>query len=400
MTPIRVAFLTTEFVTEWQTGGGLGNYLRRITQALLQAGHEPEVFVLSHGARGSHVWEGLRVHRVRRIEECRAGRALLRLCRSLGLRGLQPAVVMLGNAGALAAALRRREAEAPFDLVQSADYLGAGLFVPRRPGRRHLVRSSSVAELWGDADGDDSPRRRWMGRLQRACIRRADAAYAPSRFVAEQFASLHGLRLAVVRPPAFRDAEPSEAPIPGLPKRYLIHFGRLADIKGTSVLARALPLAWREEPELTLALAGRDRDRRLPEWRSLWGRQRERVVWLGELEKPALYAALRGAEAAVLPSLADNLPNAAIESLLFGVPVIGTHGTSLDELIEPGVSGELVPPGDERALAEAMLRAWRGEGVRPGFRWASEIAEAMRPQRAVESLLRLAGLAAPGGEIS
>jgi glycosyltransferase involved in cell wall biosynthesis len=392
VTPKRVGFITPQFVTELATGGGLGNYLARTTRALLEAGHWPEVFVTSREAPGRILWEGIPVHRVRRLDQRRAGRAALRILRGAGLRRLQPVLVMLGDAWALAAALRRREAEAPFDLVQSADYLGAGFFVPRRAGRPHLVRCTSASELTGAADGDRSARRAWAGRLQRACIRRADAAYAPSRFVAEHFATRHGLQLEVVRPPVFRDAEPSLEPIPGLPKRYLIHFGKLADVKGTSVLARALPLAWREEPELSLVLAGRDRDGRLPEWQAGWGRQRERVVWLGELEKPELYTALRGAEAAVLPSLADNLPNTAIESLLFGVPVIGTDGASLDELVEPGVSGELVPAGDSAALAAAMLRAWRGQGVARGFRWDSEVADAMRPERAVQSLLRLAGL--------
>jgi glycosyltransferase involved in cell wall biosynthesis len=199
--------------------------------------------------------------------------------------------------------------------------------------------------------------------------------------------------VAVVRPPLFREAEPDEGALPELPKRYLIHFGKLSGVKGTPLLARALLRAWEQDPELTLVLAGRDRDGRLPEWRALWGRQRERVIWLGELEKPALYAVLCRAEAAVLPSLADNLPNTAIESLMFGVPVIGTDGASLDELIEPGKNGELVPAGDEAALAQALLRAWRGQGARRGFRWDSEIADAMRPQRAVDALLRLAGLA-------
>ena len=39
------------------------------------------------------------------------------------------------------------------------------------------------------------------------------------------------------------------------------------------------------------------------------------------------------------PSLADNLPNAAIEGLLLGVPVVAFAGASLDELIEPGATG-------------------------------------------------------------
>ncbi len=392
MRPLRAAFVTAEFPSE-PGGGGLSTYLGRMTRALRDAGCEPEVFVLSRAAPGIVEWHGVRVERVPRVETSRPARAALRACRALGRRAWQTPVALGWHARSLARALGRREARAPFDFVQSADYQSTGLCVPRSPRRPHLVRISSSAALWARADGDDSPRSRWLHRCQLAQLRRADRLYAPSRFLAEHFERHHGLSVEVLRPPVFRDASPAASAPAGLPKRYLLHFGGLCGVKGSPVLARALPLAWEREPELAMVWAGADRQRRMPEWRALWGPHRHQIVWLDALEKPELYALLRDAEASVLPSRVDNLPNAALESLLFGIPVIASRGASLDELVEEGRSGALVPIGDASALAEAMVRAWRGEGaVRRGFEWRSEIAAAMRPERAVEGLLRLAGL--------
>jgi glycosyltransferase involved in cell wall biosynthesis len=74
------------------------------------------------------------------------------------------------------------------------------------------------------------------------------------------------------------------------------------------------------------------------------------------------------------------------------VPVIGSRGASIDELIEPGKNGELVPIGEPAALADALVRAWRrevpwmaGPIALPGV-----IAQ-MEPEVAAGNLLRLAG---------
>jgi glycosyltransferase involved in cell wall biosynthesis len=89
----------------------------------------------------------------------------------------------------------------------------------------------------------------------------------------------------------------------------------------------------------------------------------------------------------------DNLPNTVIESLMLGIPVIGTRGASIDELVEPGVTGQLVYPGNVDGLAAAMVEAWRGEGaVRKGFSWSGAVAAEMEPERAVRNLLCLAGI--------
>jgi glycosyltransferase involved in cell wall biosynthesis len=58
--------------------------------------------------------------------------------------------------------------------------------------------------------------------------------------------------------------------------------------------------------------------------------------------------------------LVDNLPNTAIESLTRGVPVIGSAGASIDELVIDGIDGLLVPIGDTDTLAKSMAATWSG----------------------------------------
>jgi glycosyltransferase involved in cell wall biosynthesis len=119
-------------------------------------------------------------------------------------------------------------------------------------------------------------------------------------------------------------------------------------------------------------------------WRSLWGERARQVTIAGALNKPDLYAVLQRSEAAVLPSQVDNLPNTVIESLLFGIPVVGSQGASIDELVEDGKTGHLVRIGDERALAEALVEVWSGRSpVSKGFRWDSAVARSMAPDQAL-----------------
>jgi len=47
-----------------------------------------------------------------------------------------------------------------------------------------------------------------------------------------------------------------------------------------------------------------------------------------------------------------------IESLAFGVPVWGSHGASIDELVNEGRTGHLVAIGDVEGLADVLIKMW------------------------------------------
>jgi glycosyltransferase involved in cell wall biosynthesis len=188
------------------------------------------------------------------------------------------------------------------------------------------------------------------------------------------------------------EVAPSSEPLCGLPDRFLLHFGHLWAKTGTLWLTNALKVAFKAEPSLQMVWVGRGNFDEITRLRDSLGRHRSKIQLLYPLAKPDLYAVLQRAEATVLPSLVDNLPNTVIESLTLGVPVIGTRGASIDELVEDGVTGDLVQPGDVEGLALAIVKFWRGEStVKKGFDWHGSTADEMRPEKAVENLLKFAG---------
>jgi glycosyltransferase involved in cell wall biosynthesis len=403
---MRIAFLTPEYPSEYSSGGqGLGTYVHRMASVLTQSGHEPEIFVSSRHSQTFH-HNGIGVHRVNWKER----EPLLRLLSSDGkarvldkltsharkssdhLRRWHSVLASLLQARAFAATLEMRDAEAPFSVVQSSDYLATGLFVRHRPDRVHIVRCSSAADLFNSVEGASSKQERFSAYLERLSIKRANLAYAPSLYVAKYFRDTYGMDVGVIRPPKFLEIQNSSPPTVPLPSRFFFHFGQLLERKGTNLLAQALPLAWKAVPDLTMVWSGHCWDeRKLIHWRSLWGARAEQVQITGPLPKAEVYAILRKADVAVLPSQADNLPNTVIESLMFGIPVIGSRGASIDELVTQGQNGHLVELGDVCGLAQALVSMWRRKSpVCKGFHWNTAIAEEMRPDRAVANLLAVA----------
>jgi sugar transferase (PEP-CTERM/EpsH1 system associated) len=79
----------------------------------------------------------------------------------------------------------------------------------------------------------------------------------------------------------------------------------------------------------------------------------ESMAWLpGQREDvPSL---LRCMDLFVLPSLAEGISNTILESMASGLPVVATGVGGNLELVEDGVTGTLVPPKDEDAMAEAI----------------------------------------------
>lgn len=383
----RVAFLTPEYVTEKGPAGGVGNYVAKMSAALAAHGIVAEVFVSSGKGSGVIDVQGIRVERVPRARSILL-RGTARMLRPLA--GARAAVlVQLASARNLAAALGRRHLEQPFDIVQSSNLHMTGAFVPRLPTRRHVVRISTSRRLFDAAHGaGHALTSRWVESLDARIMRRADVAYAPSRLLAEHFRANYGIDVQVVRPPAELGAEPAtEFPF-SLPDRYLIHFGTLGARKGTDLVAQALVRAWQAEPNLRMVWIGRLDERAQAAYRDAWGVWADQVTYLGVLPKELTYGVLRGAAASVLPSIVDNLPNTVIESLILGVPVVGSDGASIDELVEHGASGALIPIGDVAALADAMVEAWRGRAawLGAGFRPPATLHE-MRPERAIRRFL-------------
>ncbi|NJO40712.1 MAG: glycosyltransferase family 4 protein [Cyanobacteria bacterium CRU_2_1] len=80
----------------------------------------------------------------------------------------------------------------------------------------------------------------------------------------------------------------------------------------------------------------------------------------------------------VLPSFAEGLPVVIMEALALHRPVISTTIAGIPELVRPGISGWLVPPGDIDALTNAMRSALQSpisELERMGQQGADQVAQ-------------------------
>ncbi|HRZ87376.1 MAG TPA: glycosyltransferase [bacterium] len=120
----------------------------------------------------------------------------------------------------------------------------------------------------------------------------------------------------------------------------------------------------------------------------------ERFLFTGSRDDvPRLLAA---SDIFVFPSLIEGMPNAVLEALCAGLPVVASAVGGIPEVVADGVSGLLVRPGDATALGEAVVRlagdaALRGrigsEGRRAALGRFSLRAMAAAYERLYESLL-------------
>ena len=88
----------------------------------------------------------------------------------------------------------------------------------------------------------------------------------------------------------------------------------------------------------------------------------DRVRFIGSVVDPLPFYAT--ADFFLAPTLYDPFPNAALEALACGLPVVTTDACGVAELIDDGRNGWVVPSGDHAALARAMHDAIACDGGR------------------------------------
>ncbi len=130
--------------------------------------------------------------------------------------------------------------------------------------------------------------------------------------------------------------------------------GRLVPIKDAGTLLRAFAAARRQQPDLHLVIAG-DGQMRAPLLDlagALGVAAHVHAIgwWNGPLT--TLYEAM---DVCALSSLNEGTPVALIEAMAAGVAVVSTAVGGVPDIVEDGVTGLLVPPGDVARLAAALL---------------------------------------------
>jgi glycosyltransferase involved in cell wall biosynthesis len=141
----------------------------------------------------------------------------------------------------------------------------------------------------------------------------------------------------------------------GEPAPVITAVGRLTPQKGFSYLLKAVRILLSEGTDCRLAILGRGpEEEQLRNLASDLGIE-DSVAFLGFQENPYKY--LARSSVFVLSSLYEGFPNALLEAVALGIPSAATRcPTGPEEIITDGVDGILVPPADEKALADAIKR--------------------------------------------
>lgn len=105
---------------------------------------------------------------------------------------------------------------------------------------------------------------------------------------------------------------------------------------------------------MTLRLVGDGPDRKALEAEVAKCGLQDRVIFLGYKSQADVAEELAQADVFVLPSFAEGVPVVLMEAMASQVPVLTTRITGVPELVEDGVSGRLVPPGDVSAFTDAL----------------------------------------------
>lgn len=170
--------------------------------------------------------------------------------------------------------------------------------------------------------------------------------------------------------------------------RELLFIGRLAAVKGVPVLFEALETLLDLEG-IRLTLIGDGPDRQMLEARART--QGLPVRFLGYRSQDDVADALAQADALVLASFAEGLPIVLMEALAARLPVIAPQIAGIPELVEEGVTGALVPPGDPFALAAAIRRVFAdgAEARRMGENGRERVARDFDSMTEAAKLMRL-----------
>ena len=141
-------------------------------------------------------------------------------------------------------------------------------------------------------------------------------------------------------------------------KTIILCVARLVRRKGVADLLRALAAVFEASPSLRasteLVLAGTgDDEGSLKELAASLGIS-SNVRFLGFVDRDQLPALYRSADLFTLPSHNEGMSNAALEALASGLPLLLTAVGGTAEIVEHGVNGLVVPPGDIAILASAL----------------------------------------------
>ncbi len=191
-------------------------------------------------------------------------------------------------------------------------------------------------------------------RLARFSLMRSDTVRTVSHTLSKQV-KVYAPNSNIIEFPAFIDTELFRPDGPDVWQPKILYAGVLYRLKGVQYLIEAFGEIAKRYPEFTLVIAGDGPYR--PTLEAAARRQKHaKIEYIGWLDRPALKKEMSECTCLVLPSLSEGLGLVLIEAASLGKPLVGSDTGGIPEVINDGVNGFLVEPGNVKQLTQAIIK--------------------------------------------
>ncbi len=331
-------------------GGGLDTNVRVLGPALVQAGHRVSILYIHFPGE---VVQGGAV----RVDGCDVLHASIGNWHyyfnrvTFGATRLPMLIRALEYARTLGQAVSQIATYTSLDLIEIPEvYIPSRLF----NSTPFVTRLHSSAWMCRRIYNEFSP---WTDRVEARweaeTLRRAQGISAPSAFVADYIHDScrvnHPIDIIPYAVDTTRFAPGKERQQPPI----ILFVGRIERRKGADILLRAIPAVRKKFPNSEFVFVG-STSLELKESVAQFANA-SHVKFLGVRPQHELIAWYQRASLLVAPSLWDNSPNTIYEAMACGTPVVASRVGGIPELVDHGVTGGLVVPRDECALADAIV---------------------------------------------
>ncbi len=346
---MRVLMLSWEYPPK--TVGGLAQHVYDLNTALNREGVEVHLLTCSApGAADYEVQGNIHIYRVHPFQVSAPDFTTW---------------VLQFNCAILERALSLLEAVGNFRVIHAHDWLVAFAARAIKHARRLPLVATIHATEFGRHNGLHNPTQNYISNVEWWLTYEAWRVIVCSRYMEGELKYIFQLpsdKITVipngVRPENFEPPENNRVrrDFYAAPEEKIVFYvGRLVREKGVQVLLEAIPQVLARVPNVKFIIGGKGPYE--GELRALAANLgvSSRVYFTGYVDDEVRNALYHWADVAVFPSLYEPFGIVILEAMAARTPVVATDTGGISEIIEHGLDGLKVPPGDSRALADSIL---------------------------------------------
>ena len=359
---MRIAIVTPLYPLNNDCDSGIAIHYHHLANGLIALGHEVIVYFFPYEVFESKVFNQgkLTIYQVGcSLPKAFFFKGLGRLLKSLRILEWYPTLIFQMQ---ICEFLKKRVIEDKIEIIESTSNRGLLARYAKSKDRPPICTrvSTTMASSYRNAKLAASINYRIESRYEYQQIMRSDTLVTHSKGHSKELEKELGINGEMIKPipigiPIPNSITDNSDRAPNNAKVHVLFVGRLERRKGIEVLLKAIPLVLKSKSFLAFTIIGSDPTgfrNSLLEYPEL----NKRVHFTGKVSKDQLSLAYQNCDIFVAPSYYESFGIIFTEAMAWGKPVVGTKVGGIPDIVEHNKNGLLVPPGNEIALASAIIR--------------------------------------------